>query len=66
MDGLTLIWRVMGSTRRVDTFRILFNSPALSNVDGPIARLRQVDQLPEFRGIVRNMFQRRSTSVSTG
>ena len=56
----------MGGTRRVDTFRILFNSPALSNVDGPIARLRQVDQLPEFRGIVRNMFQRRSTSVSTG
>ena len=58
MDGLTLIWRVMWTTKRVNLFRILFQSPALSNSDGPIARRRQVDNFPEFQGVVRNMFQR--------
>ena len=63
MDGLTLIWRGIWKTRMVGTFRILFNSPALSTMDGPIARLRQVDQLPEFRGGVRNMFQRNEHEI---
>ena len=58
VDGLTLVWRVMWSTDRVATFRILFHSSALKSNDGPIARLRQIDALPGFVGVVQNMFTR--------
>ena len=53
VDGLTLVWRVMWATNRVSIFRILFNSPALQTSDGPIARLRQVNSMPGFVGVVR-------------
>ena len=37
---------------------MLFHSPNVTAKDGPIARLRQVDSMPEFRGVVTDMFRR--------
>ena len=58
VDGLVMFWRVMWATQRFNVFRVLFNSPNVTARDGPIARLRQIDSLPVFQGVVTDMFRR--------
>ena len=47
-----------GLTSRSDVFHVLVHSPKVTAKDGPSARLRQVDSMTEFPGVVTDMFRR--------
>ena len=57
--GRRSLVRVQGGlTSRSDVFHVLVHSPKVTAKDGPSARLRQVDSMPEFPGVVTDMFRR--------
>ena len=62
MDGLMVAWRAMRFSGSSDEVKLLFQQGG-GDFDGPVARLLQIDSMPDFKGCVRALFDLEPSQV---
>ena len=55
-DGVNMLWRALCHTNRWDEVRAAFYNPEFSKCDGPVSRLRQIDAMVGFEGVISKLF----------
>ena len=56
VDGLLFMWRALWATGRFAEVKRCYQQLRPGGNDGPLARLQQVNSLPDFQGVVDDMF----------